>query len=254
MIESAALGSLNGITHGFFTRLGGVSTGLYASLNCGLGSKDDPEAVRANREWATERIGAEPGRLATLYQAHTALAVATETPWERPHAPKADALVTTRQGLALGILTADCAPVLFADPTAKVIAAAHAGWRGALAGILESTIEQMEALGAQRDRITAAIGPTISQQAYEVGDEFEALFLQTDSRNAAYFTECGPVARPHFDLPRYTADRLRTAGLARVEDLQICTYGEESLLFSYRRASKRGETDYGRQISAILLP
>jgi len=253
MIESAALDSLDGISHGFFTREGGVSSGLYASLNCGLGSKDQPESVRENRGRATERLGAERGQLATLYQAHTPMAVVAEAPWERPHAPKADAMVTNRSGLALGILSADCAPVLFADPQAKIVAAAHAGWRGALSGILEATIEQMEALGAQRNNILASVGPTISQAAYEVGDDFKALFLQADKGNAAYFIDGGPDTKPHFDLPRFSADRLMAAGLAHVEDLKICTYAEESRLFSYRRATKHGESDYGRQISAILL-
>jgi YfiH family protein len=253
MIESAALGSLDSISHGFFTREGGVSSGLYTSLNCGLGSKDQPESVRENRGRVTERLGAERSQLATLYQAHTPLAVVVEVPWERPHAPKADAMVTNRPGLALGVLTADCTPVLFADPQAKVIAAAHAGWRGALAGVLEATIEQMEALGAQRSGIVAAIGPTISQQAYEVGDEFKALFLQADSENAAYFIDGGADTKSQFDLPRYSADRLNAAGLVHVEDLKICTYADESSLFSYRGAVKRGESDYGRQISAILL-
>ena len=253
MIESAALSSIDGVAHGFFTREGGVSSGLYASLNCGLGSKDRPDAVLENRGRATERLGAERGQLATLYQAHTALAVVAEAPWERPNAPKADAMVTNRAGLALGILSADCAPVLFADPEAKIIAAAHAGWRGALAGVLEATIEQMEALGAHRRRIVAAIGPTISRQAYQVGHEFKAQFLEADESNATYFTDHGDDARPQFDLPRYSVDRLTAAGLAHVENVKICTYAEESRLFSYRRAVKRGETDYGRQISAILL-
>ena len=253
MIESAALGCLEGIAHGFFTREGGVSSGLYASLNCGLGSKDRPDAVRENRGRATERLGAERGQLATLYQAHTPLAVIAEAPWERPDAPKADAMVTNRAGLALGILSADCAPVLFADPQAKIIAAAHAGWRGALAGILEATIGQMEALGAQRGRIVAAIGPTISQRAYQVGHEFKAQFLEADRENAAYFADQGADTQPQFDLAGYSADRLKAAGLANVENMEICTYAQESRLFSYRRAVKRGETDYGRQISAILL-
>jgi len=253
MIEAAALGSLKGISHGFFTREGGVSSGLYASLNCGLGSKDQPENVRENRGRVTERVGAERGQLAATFQAHTPLAVVAHEPWERPHAPKADAMVTRQPGLALGILTADCAPVLFADPEAKIVGAAHAGWRGALTGILEATIDQMEALGAMRDNILAAIGPTISQQAYEVGPEFKAEFLQADDRNADYFTDDGPSKRPHFDLPRYSEDRLRAAGLANVENLCVCTCIEESRFFSYRRATRRAESDYGRQISAILL-
>ena len=254
MIESSALRSLSGISHGFFTREGGVSSGLYASLNCGIGSKDRREDVIENRGRATERVGARRGQLAATFQAHTPLAVVAEEPWERPQAPKADGMASNQRGLALGVLTADCAPVLFADADAKVIGAAHAGWRGAVSGILEATIEQMEALGASRANIVAAIGPTISQAAYEVGPEFKDQFLQADERNAGYFTQDGPSARPKFDLPRYSEDRLKAAGLAHVENLEVCTYTEESTLFSYRRATKRGEIDYGRQISAILLP
>lgn len=225
-----------GVPHGFFGRAGGVSTGIYASLNCGPGSSDARADVTENRRRVSQALG---GTLLTLYQIHSAQAVMVTEPWE--HGPQADAFATNVTGLALGILTADCAPVLFADVEAGVIGAAHAGWKGALAGVTDAAIAAMESLGAQRSRIAAAIGPCISQANYEVGPEFRARF---DSK---FF------AGRHFDLEGYVAERLADAGIATVARLSACTYARESDFFSYRRATHRGENDYGRQVSAIML-
>jgi polyphenol oxidase len=251
MIEADALKS-TGIRHGFFTRRGGVSGGLYDSLNIGLGSKDSRENVLENRARVSTRLGASPDRLALPYQHHSADAIVVETAWRPGSAPKADAVVTASSGIALGISTADCGPVLFADTTARVIGAAHAGWRGALTGILESTIATMESLGARRRRIVAVLGPAISRNSYEVGPEFRATFLDHDPDNARFFAD-GPGGRPHFDLPAYILHRLGAAGIAHAENLARCTYREEDLFFSYRRATHRGEPDYGRLVSGIAL-
>ena len=250
---STGLDALPGIRHGFFTRRGGVSAGLYASLNCGPGSGDDPAKVAENRERVTARLGA--AHLLTVWQVHGAMAVAVTEPWAAGSTdrPQADAMVTATPGLALGVLTADCAPVLFHDPQARVIGAAHAGWRGALGGILESTLTAMEALGAARARITAAIGPCIGRDAYEVGEEFERTFLIADPANARFFHRPSPRAKPHFDLPGFAAHRLRAANTGQIDDLGRCTCLCESDFFSYRRNTHQGIADYGRQISAIVL-
>lgn len=253
MIEATCLAGLDAVRHGFFTRRGGVSEGVYASLNCGAGSRDRPEDVRENRARVLAALGAEPGRLAAPYQVHSAQAVVALQPWPRGEAPKADAVVTDRRGLAVAVLTADCAPVLFCDPQAGVVAAAHAGWKGALAGVLEATVAAMEGLGARPGRITAALGPAIAQAAYEVGEEFALRFLAADGANERYFARPQAAGLPRFDLPAFAADRLTAAGVGRVESLGICTYGDESRFYSYRRATHRREPDYGRQISAILL-
>ncbi len=254
IIESPLLASLPGLRHGFGTRSGGVSQGIYATLNCGLGSRDDRVHVLENRSRLANLIGAEPKMLVTPYQTHSPdVAVATE-PWTGESAPRADAVVSRQPGLAIGISTADCVPVLFSDPEARVAGAAHAGWRGALDGVLEATVEAMEALGAARARIRAAIGPAISQASYEVGEEFEARFLEANDRNARFFTRRDNDSRPHFDLTGYVEDRLKSAGTGTVENLQICTYRDADRFFSYRRSCHREEVDYGRQISAILIP
>ena len=250
-IEARALAGAAGIRHGFFTRDGGVSGAPYATLNCGAGSKDRPEAVAENRTLVARHLGA--AALVTPYQVHSPDVVVAEAPWTREAAPKADGIVTRRPGLAIAVLTADCTPVLFADPEARVVGAAHAGWRGALAGVLEATVAAMEKLGADRARIRAAVGPTISGPNYEVGPEFEAEFLAADAGHARYFTRSESSARPRFDLPAFARDRLAEAGLKTIEDLGLCTYAEDKLFFSYRRAQHRGEPDYGRQISAIIL-
>ena len=253
MIEAPALGTMQGIRHGFFTREGGVSTGIYASLNCGLGSDDNPEHVLENRARVASRLGTNLEWLVSPYQTHSATAVVAETPWPRDKAPRADAVVTAMPGLAIGISTADCAPVLFADPHARVVGAAHAGWRGALSGVIEATIERMTELGARRADISAVVGPAISGPSYEVGEEFKAQFLSADPANATFFLRPDGAAKPHFALSRYVCARLQAAEIGVSEDLDVCTYDDESRLFSYRRTTHRGEPDYGRQISAIVL-
>lgn len=253
IIRADCLSDVAGVSHGFFTRQGGVSTGLYGALNCGLGSKDDPNLVRQNRTRVARALGAPNDEVITLYQVHSATALAVDGPFEPRKIPTADALVTRTPGLVLGALAADCTPVLFADPKSRIIAAAHAGWRGALGGILESTIEAMIGLGARRGRIRAAIGPCINQAAYEVGPEFEAEFLCADPANVQFFQRPSPEARARFDLPGYVEHRLSRAGLDVVERRSLCSYDNESLFFSYRRAKLRKEPDYGRQISAIVL-
>lgn len=246
------LAALPGIRHGFFTREGGVSQGLYAGLNCGLGSNDDRQAVRENRRRVAAHLGSGDWPVVTLHQTHSAVA-GLVTGAIAGELPRADAVVTTTPGVVAGALAADCCPVLFADGHARVVAAAHAGWRGAVSGIVEATVEQMEAAGAARRRIHAAIGPCIGPSSYEVGPEFEAELLALSSANARFFRRASPDAKPRFDLPGYVLDRLEGLGLASVTAAHVCTYENESRLFSYRRATHRNEPDYGRQISAIVV-
>jgi polyphenol oxidase len=253
MIEADLLKALPGIRHGFFTREGGVSNGIYASRNCGLGSDDDRDAVLENRARTAADLGLEAERLIAPRQGHTASVTVASAPWPVDQPPAADAIVSRERGLAVGVLAADCAPVLFADAQAGVVGAAHAGWRGALGGVLEATIGEMEALGAQRARIRATVGPTISADVYEVGEEFRASFLAQAPDSEALFHTPPGGPRPHFDLPAYARARLVAAGLHHVSDLRLCTHQNESLFFSYRRSRQRQEPDYGRQISAILL-
>jgi YfiH family protein len=250
---STALQSQDGVHHGFFTRQGGVSSGIYSSLNCGLGSKDDPANVAENRARVAETLGSEPDRLLTLFQVHCAKVIVAKKPWALDGAPEADAIVTKVPGLAIGVLTADCAPVLFCDAEARVIGAAHAGWRGALSGIVESTVEAMVGLGAAPERIAATIGPAISQKAYEVGADYVERFLAEDKEAGQFFANDPDSGEPHFDLTGYVAERLAKAGVTAITDLGHCTYCDETRLFSYRRSQHHGEQDYGRQISAILL-
>jgi hypothetical protein len=252
-IEADSLSILPGIRHGFFTRQGGVSGGLYASLNCGQGSKDDPVAVIENRSRVARHLGAFSDEVQSIYQTHSATAHVIETLIPRDQLPPGDGLVTRTRGLAIGILTADCGPVLFADPEAKVIGAAHAGWRGALGGVLEATVAAMEEIGADKSRIFAALGPTIGPRAYEVGAEFQAQFTAGEPGNARFFAVPAGRKTPHFDLPAYVLDRLRRLGLKAVEGQAHSTYENESMFFSYRRTTHRKEADYGRQISAIVL-
>jgi polyphenol oxidase len=252
MFCASTLESCDGIRHGFFTRRGGVSKGIYGSLNCGLGSGDDAENVRQNRALVAETLGVPHERLLTLYQIHSATAVIVDQPWNSDVA-EADALVTRTPGLAIGALTADCAPVLFCDPEARVIAAAHAGWRGALLGIVEATVASMEELGAKPQRMVAVIGPTISQRAYEVGSDYVERFLAEEPESSSFFMTDDSSGEPHFDLAGYVAERLARAGVGTVSDLGLCTYCDETRLFSYRRSQHHGEEDYGRQISAIVL-
>jgi hypothetical protein len=251
-IEADAL-KLPGIAHAFFTREGGVSTGIYRGLNTGIGSSDSREAVLENRARAARHIGAVPENLATPHQVHSAEAVIVDTVWAPGRGPRADAVVTDRPGIAVGAGAADCGPVLFAEADARVVAAAHAGWKGALTGILESTIAAMESLGAEREKIVAVLGPTISARAYEVGPEFSARFLEADSTNARFFAPSPRAGHAMFDLPAYIVARLEAAGIARAESLGLCTYSDEARFYSYRRATHRGEKDYGRLLSAIAL-
>lgn len=252
-IQADNLAMLSGIRHGFFTRQGGASRGIYKSLNCGPGSKDDPVAVIENRARVAAHLGSSADDVQTLYQVHSPSALAVDTLTPRETLPQADALVTATRGLAVGVLTADCTPVLFADPEAKVVGAAHAGWRGAIGGVLEATVAAMEGLGAERGRIFAAIGPTISPAAYEVGPEFEIEFLEKDPKSAGFFSRPKGAPKPHFDLPGYVASRLAGLRLQSIEARAHCTYENESLFFSYRRSQHRSEPDYGRQISAIVV-
>ncbi len=242
-----------GIRHGFFNRDGGVSTGIYAALNCGPGSDDDLTCVMENRARVEHALGISTGGLVTLYQHHSADVVEVTAPWRHGDAPKADGMVSTTPGIALGILTADCAPVLFADPGRRIIGAAHAGWKGALSGVLENTVALMETMGAERANIRASIGPTISKANYEVGPEFRDRFLDDTADNARYFTSSSKPRHFMFDLPAYVQDRLSRAGVKHIKDTGLCTYDETNRLFSYRRATHMGEDGYGRNISVIAL-
>lgn len=252
-VRSAQLDSLaaNGIRHGFFTRAGGVSDGIYGGLNVGAGSQDSPGNVAENRRRVAEWMAVRPERLLSLNQVHSPDAIVVREPFAGTR-PKADAMVTDRPGIALGVLGADCGPVLFADAQAGVIGAAHAGWKGALTGILEATIAAMERLGALRERIAAVLGPSIAAQSYEVGPEFVSRFIAGDAANERYFEASPRQGHAMFDLKTYTVDRLAGQGV-QAGKIDLCTYREEALFFSYRRATHRKEPDYGRQISAIVL-
>ena len=251
--EARCLAGLAGIRHGFFTRAGGVSGGIYAGLNCGLGSDDERAHVLENRARVARHLGSDRGAVVTVHQVHSATAVFTRDLLPADALPKGDAIVTTTPGLVIGALAADCAPVLFADPEAKVVACAHAGWRGAVGGVVEATIAEMIAAGARRDRIVAAVGPCISQSNYEVGPEFEAELMRLDPANARFFEVPDGAQKSHFDLQGYVSARLGSAGLADHGAIAACTYENESELFSYRRSTHRSEPDYGRQISAIVV-
>ena len=301
VFEANNLSELAGIQHGFFSREGGVSGGVYGSLNCGYGSNDDREAVTENRrrvathlvaraDMPSMHLGSQPelpstpsnpaggatgsrpssqclgpstpsnpaggatyDEVVTVYQVHSAEAVIVDGPFAADAVPKADAVVTATRGVAVGALTADCTPILFADPVAGVIAAAHAGWRGAVDGILASTVTAMETLGAHREAIRAAVGPTIHQSAYEVGPEFEAEFLRRSPDNSSFFMREASKDRSHFDLPGFCISQLQDIGVGSTTTIGRCTYENESLFFSYRRKTHLNEVDYGRQISAIVL-
>ena len=250
-VEVIRASALAALAHGFFGRRGGVSTGEVAGLNVGYGSKDDRESIAENRRRAVAAL--LPGAaLVTVHQVHSAEVVYAAEPWPQEERPHADAMVTDRRGLLLGILTADCAPVLFADAQGGVIGAAHAGWRGALAGVTDAAIAAMEGLGARRERISATVGPCIAQQSYEVDDGFRIRLVEADGANARFFTT-GVSGKPHFDLPAYVVHRLLAAGIEQVEALHLDTYADPGRFYSYRRATHRGEADYGRQLSAIAL-
>lgn len=239
--------------HGFFTRLGGVSEGLFASLNCGLGSGDELEKVRENRRRAADVLALAPEYLLTAYQVHSAEVAVVERPWSHEERPKVDALVTNRPGIGLGVLSADCGPLLFADAEARVIGAAHAGWRGALSGVAEATVEAMVSLGAERARIAAVLGPMIAQPSYEVGPEFPSPFLAADPDNAAFFEAAPRAGHFHFDLAGFILRKLEALGLAGVSRVEGDTCADDAQFFSYRRACLKKEQDYGRGLSAIAL-
>ncbi len=245
-IEAPALA---GVRHAFFTRRGGASEGVYASLNGGVGSRDAPDAVAENRRRMTHHLGV--ATLLVPYQIHSPTCLAVAEPWtERP---RVDALATRTPGLALGATGADCGMTLYADAIAGVIGASHSGWKGALGGVLEATLDTMETLGARRERIVAVLGPTIGAASYEVGPEFIARFVTADAGNAAFFTSSPREGHRMFDLPGYIGHRLRAAGVGRFVSLDLDTYADEGRFFSYRRATHRREPDYGRLVSAIVL-
>jgi YfiH family protein len=252
MLCSPLLSAVPGLRHAFFTRDGGVSDGIYAGLNGGLGSNDDPACVRENRRRMAETIGVAPEHLLGVHQVHSPDAVVATGPWPGPVRPKADAIVTRTEGLAIGITAADCGPILFVDPNARVIGAAHAGWKGALTGILESTIEAMDKLGAERSRIVAAVGPMIRQTSYEVSGEFVERFIEADADNTMFFIPGARDGHAMFDLAGFIRTRLERAGILMIDDLGIDTYSDERF-FSYRRSVHRKEPDYGRHVHAIVL-
>lgn len=248
-VITAPLLDLPGVRHAFFTRQGGVSTGIYAGLNVGVGSKDDPAAVAENRRLAAAHLG---GQLVTAYQVHSAEVFTAQGPWsEAP--PQGDGVVSTTPGVICGALAADCAPILFADPVARVVAAAHAGWKGALTGVAEATLARMESLGARRGDIRAVVGPCIAQASYEVGLEFLERFIDSDPASAAFFAPGVSREKRQFDLPGYVLSRLRAAGVGACEGIGRDTCAEPDLFYSNRRAFKQGEPDYGRLLSAIVL-
>ena len=252
MIRAETL-KLAGVRHAFFTREGGVSGGFYASLNGGVGSRDHAGLVAENRARMAAALAVEPHRFLTAYQIHSPDVVVAEQPWAGDARPRADAIVTRTAGLAIGVSTADCGPVLFADADARVIGAAHAGWRGALSGVIEATVAAMERLGAARGRIRAALGPMIRQGNYEVGPDFIARFATEDKACADFFRPAAREGHALFDLPGYIAARLDRAGVHAIEDSGLCTYAEPERFFSFRRTTHRAEPDYGRHINAIAL-
>jgi YfiH family protein len=254
IIEAEAL-KLDGIQHAFFTREGGVSEGIYASLNGGVGSADKREAVAENRRRMAARFGLTPDRLLGLYQIHSPDVRVVDAPWTDGR-PKGDGMASRTPGVALGVSSADCGPVLFADAENGVIGACHAGWRGAFLGVAEATLAAMEGLGAKRASTVVVLGPTIGPTAYEVGPEFVARFRDADGGNAQYFAPSPRSSKDDhamFDLPAYIGMRLKRAGVGTFVDLKLCTYGDEARFFSFRRTTHRGEKDYGRLISAICL-
>ena len=248
---SSLLSAIPGLRHAFFTRGGGVSGGIYEGLNGGLGSNDDATHVAENRRRMAVQMGVTPDRFLSLHQTHSPDAVVATGPWTSDK-PRADAIVTRTEGLAIGVTAADCGPILFVDPAARVIGAAHAGWKGALTGVLESTVDAMEKLGADRGGIVAAIGPMIRQHSYEVGGEFVERFLGADSANVAYFIPADRAGHSMFDLAGFIRMRLENAGVLMIDDIGVDTYSDERF-YSYRRSVHRKEPDYGRHVHAIAL-
>lgn len=252
MFESSLLQAVPGLRHAFFSREGGVSEGIYASLNGGVGSKDDPAHVQENRRRMADSLGVAPSHFLTVFQIHSPDVAVATGPWMTDERPRADAMVTNVPGLALGVTAADCGPILFVDPQARVIGAAHSGWKGAFTGVLESTIAEMEKLGADRSQIIAAIGPLIRQRSYEVGAEFVTRFTNTDTDNARFFIPSTRAGHAMFDLAGYVRARLERAGILMIDDVDVDTYSDERF-FSYRRSVHRAEPDYGRNIHALML-
>lgn len=254
MIQAESLRGYRGMRHGFFTRQGGVSGGPYSTLNCGTSTGDQAEAVRENRARVADKLGVAPDHLVTAKQVHgTSVGIVT-APWPEGQRPEHDGLVTAVPGVAIGVLTADCAPVLIADLAAGVVGVVHAGWRGALAGVVEQTVAEMERLRARPDRTVAVVGPTIAQASYQVGAEFHDTFVTTDPASTPFFTiGSQDPAKFQFDLPEYVGARLIRAGLRRIEVLELDTLGDATRFFSHRRSTLSGETGCGRQISAIVL-
>jgi YfiH family protein len=251
-LASSLLSAIPGLRHAFFTRDGGVSGGFYASLNGGLGSDDDSANVAENRRRMAEQMGVPPEHFLSVHQIHSPDAVVASGPWPNPSRPRADAIVTRIEGLAIGVTAADCGPVLLVDPNARVIGAAHAGWKGALTGIIESTVAAMEKLGAERSGIVAAIGPLIRQHSYEVGGEFVERFIEFDADNAPFFIPASRENHSMFDLAGFIRMRLENAGVLMIDDIGVDTYSDERF-YSYRRSVHRKETDYGRHVHAIAL-
>jgi purine-nucleoside/S-methyl-5'-thioadenosine phosphorylase / adenosine deaminase len=250
-LGSPLLSAIPGLRHAFFTREGGVSAGIYGSLNGGLGSNDDPVHVAENRRRMAEQMGVSPAQFLSVYQIHSPDAVVATGPWQDER-PRADAIVTRSEGLAIGVTAADCGPILLVDPNARVIGAAHAGWKGALTGIVESTVGAMEKLGAERGDIVAAIGPLIRQQSYEVGGEFVERFIEADAENALYFIPAARAGHSMFDLAGFVRRRLENAGVLMIDDIGADTYSDERF-YSYRRSVHRKEPDYGRHVHTIAL-
>jgi YfiH family protein len=253
MLQAQSLTNLPGVRHAFFTRAGGVSKGIYESLNSGVGSNDKPENVNENRARMAASLGVTADRFLTAYQIHSPTVTVAETPWSAADRPRADAIVTRTPGLAIGVSTADCGPVLMTDPEARVIGAAHAGWRGALTGVIEAAIAAMETLGAKRNRIVAAVGPMIRQPNYEVGQDLLDRFVAAEPDNARFFAPAQRPGHRMFDLAGYVVSTLQRAGIERIEDIGHCTYADPAQFYSYRRATHRAEPDYGRHVNAIVL-
>ena len=251
-VLSPDLSAMPGLRHAYFTRVGGVSEGIYNGLNGGLGSSDSADNIRENRRRMAAYLEVEPQKLVSVWQVHSPDVVVVDAPFPGDR-PKADAMVTTTPGVALGISTADCGPILFADPLARVIGAAHAGWKGTFTGVIASTVQAMETLGADRGNITAVLGPCIGPTAYEVGPEFVARILAEDAGHVRFFRPSGKEGHALFDMPAFTAMRANEAGIGRFVDLGLCTYSDPERFFSYRRTTHRQEADYGRLISAICL-
>jgi hypothetical protein len=251
-LESPLLSSVPGLRHAFFSRNGGISDGIYAGLNGGIGSNDDPAKVAENRRRMAEHMGVPVEYLLTVFQVHSPDVAVASAPWDSASRPRADAIVTRTEGLAIGVTAADCGPILFVDPNARVIGAAHAGWKGALTGIVESTVEAMEKLGAGRTNIVAAIGPMIRQHSYEVGSEFVERFIDADAENSLFFLPAAREGHAMFDLAGFIRKRLENAGVLVIDDIGIDTYSDPRF-YSYRRSVHRKEADYGRHVHAIVL-